>query len=99
MHKRPPALLEKTREVLRLKHYAQTTEESSIHWIKQLIHYCKPRHSRELSSAAVKAFLTRLAVEQKVSASTQNQALSALLFLYREVLQINIAIRWAARLN
>lgn len=60
---RPPTLLEKTREVLRLKHYSHRTEESYLHWIKQLIRFYKPRHPRELGSAEIEAFLAHLAVE------------------------------------
>lgn len=94
MSQQSPTLLNKVREVLRLKHYSVKTEESYIHWIKRYLRFHQLRHPRELGAAEVEAFLTHLAVAQKVAASTQNQALSALLFLYREVLQINLTIQF-----
>ena len=92
MEKPAPTLLEKAHEVLRLKHYSPKTEESYIHWIRQFLRYHKLRHPRELGAQEVEAFLTHLAVDQKVSASTQNQAFSAWLFLYRDVLGIDLQI-------
>jgi len=92
MEKPGPTLLEKVHEVLRLKHYSPKTEESYLHWIRQFLRYHKLRHPRELGAKEVEDFLTHLAVEQNVSASTQNQALSALLFLYRNVLNIDLEI-------
>jgi integron integrase len=80
------ALLDQAREALRVKHYAYSTEQSYLDWIKRFIRYHNQRHPSELGGAAVAAFLTHLAVEAHVSASTQNQALAALLFLYREVI-------------
>ncbi len=73
---KPPTLLEKVRETLRLKHYSQKTGASYIRWIKPLIRFYKSRHPRELSGEDVKAFLTHLVVKEKVAASTQNQTLS-----------------------
>ena len=93
MEKPAPKLLEKVREVLRLKHDSPKTEKSYVHWIRQFVRYDHLRHPRELGAQEVEAFLTHLAVEQKVSSSTQNQAVSALLFLYREVLHIDLEIR------
>jgi integron integrase len=81
------ALLDQTREALRVKHYAIRTEQAYVDWIKRFIRYHANRHPRELGGAEVAAFLTYLAVDQHVAASTQNQALAALLFLYRDVLQ------------
>lgn len=89
---RPPTLapiavlLEQVREALRVQHYAIRTERAYLDWIKRFIHYHGNRHPRELGGPEVAAFLTHLAVEGHVAASTQNQALAALLFLYREVL-------------
>src|SRR5215216_7853890 len=82
-----PRLLDRVREVLRRKHYSIRTEEAYLGWIKRFILFHDKRHPQELGLPEVDAFLTDLAVRQGVAASTQNQALSALLFLYAEVLQ------------
>ncbi|WP_097654022.1 integron integrase [Candidatus Chloroploca asiatica] len=82
----PPKLLDQVRAALRRKHYALRTEEAYVGWIRRFILFHGTRHPRELGATEVSAFLTHLAVEREVAASTQNQALSALLFLYREVL-------------
>jgi integron integrase len=81
-----PRLLDQAREALRRKHYSIRTEESYIGWMRRYILFHQKRHPAEMGAAEVEAFLTDLAVEQRVAASTQNQALSALLFLYTEVL-------------
>lgn len=86
MKQPPKKLLDKVREVIRLKHYSIRTEQAYIGWIKRYILFHNKRHPRNMSSPEITAFLTHLAVKQHVAASTQNQALSALLFLYREVL-------------
>ena len=83
-------LLDQVREVLRKKHYSLRTEDSYIDWITRYIRFHQLRHPRELDRTAIEAFLSHLAVERQVAASTQNQARSALLFLYREVLNIPI---------
>src|SRR3569623_2041845 len=83
-------LLDQVREVLRVKHYALRTEEVYILWIKRYIFFHQKRHPREMGAAEVQAFLSDLAVTQKVSASTQNQALNALVFLYDQVLHIEL---------
>lgn len=75
---------------IRLKHYSIRTEQAYADWIKRFILFSGKRHPRELGAADVEKFLTHLAVERKVAASTQNQAKSALLFLYREVLEIEL---------
>lgn len=75
---------------MRLKHYSIRTEQVYLQWMRRYIRANGLRHPRELGGAAVERFLTDLATRQRVSASTQNQALSALLFLYREVLSINL---------
>ncbi|NWG87796.1 MAG: integron integrase [Hydrogenophilaceae bacterium] len=82
----PPKLLDQVRDRLRLKHYSKRTEAAYVHWIKRYIFFHDKRHPLELGKAEVEAFLTSLAVERNVSASTQSQALSAILFLYKEVL-------------
>jgi integron integrase len=82
-----PRLLDQVRAVLRRKHYSLRTEEAYVGWIKRFVLFHGKRHPRELGLPEVEAFLTDLAVQQHVAASTQNQALSALLFLYAEVLQ------------
>jgi integron integrase len=79
-------LLDRVRDALRLKHYSYRTEQAYIGWITRYILFHNRRHPKDLGAPAVEAFLTYLAVNENVAASTQNQALSALLFLYREVL-------------
>ena len=86
----PPRLLTQVRDRLRLKHYSLRTETAYVGWIKRYIHFHGKRHPRDLGKADVEAFLTSLAVERNVSAATQAQALSALLFLYGEVLGIDL---------
>lgn len=85
-----PKLLDQVRGKIRLKHYSIRTEQAYADWIKRFILFFDKRHPRELGAADVEAFLTHLAVEGKVAASTQNQAKSALLFLYREVLEVEL---------
>ncbi|MFZ1444581.1 MAG: integron integrase [Candidatus Dechloromonas phosphoritropha] len=86
----PPKLLDQARDRLRVKHYSIRTETQYLHWIKRFILFHGKRHPREMEAVEVEAFLTHLAVEGRVAAATQNQALSALLFLYREVLNIDL---------
>ncbi|WP_235209206.1 phage integrase N-terminal SAM-like domain-containing protein [Methylobacter sp. BBA5.1] len=86
----PPKLLDQVRERIRVKHYNIRTERQYVQWIKRFILYHGKRHPQEMGMVEVEAFLTHLAVEGKVSASMQNQALSALLFLYKEVLSIDL---------
>jgi integron integrase len=85
-----PKLLEIVRAVIRGKHYSRRTEQSYVDWIKRYIRFHNTQHPRELGPDHISAFLTHLAVDLDVAASTQNQARSALLFLYREVLGILI---------
>jgi integron integrase len=87
----PPRLLDRVRQVLRRKHYAIRTEEAYVGWIRRYVLFHQKRHPQEMGMPEVEAFLTDLAVNQRVAASTQNQALSALLFLYAEVLQQPLA--------
>jgi integron integrase len=82
-----PRLYDRIVEVLRVRHYSRRTEQAYIHWIGRFIKFHRQRHPRELSEADVNRFLTDLAVNGHVAASTQNQALSALLFLYEHVLE------------
>ena len=86
----PPKLLDQVRDRIRVKHYSIRTETQYVQWIKRFILFNGKRHPIEMGAAEVEAFLSHLAVEGKVSASTQNQALSALLFLYKEVLLIDL---------
>lgn len=81
-----PKLLDQVRERLRVKHYSIRTETAYVQWIKRFIYFHNKRHPVNMGKAEVEAFLTSLAVERNVSAATQTQALSALLFLYKEVL-------------
>jgi integron integrase len=83
-----PKLLDQVRARIRVKHYSIRTEAQYVQWIKRFIYFHDKRHPRDMGALEVEAFLTDLAVTGRVSASTQNQALSALLFLYREVLEI-----------
>jgi len=85
-----PRLLEEVKERLRLKHYSIRTEEQYVQWIKRFILFHGKRHPRQMAAAEVEQFLTHLVVAGGVSASTQNQAKSALLFLYREVLGVEL---------
>lgn len=82
----PPRLLDRVRARLRVLHYSMRTETAYVGWVRRYIIFHRKRHPAELGKADVEAFLSALATERNVSASTQNQALSALLFLYREVL-------------
>lgn len=81
-----PKLLDQVRERLRVKHYSLRTETAYVQWIKRFIYFHSKQHPVNMGKAEVEAFLTSLAVERNVSAATQTQALSALLFLYKEVL-------------
>lgn len=81
-----PKLLDKLREALRSRHYSQRTEHTYCLWVRRFIYFHNVRHPSDMAEPEINAFLTHLAVKEKVSASTQNQALSALLFLYRYVL-------------
>lgn len=83
-----PKLLDLVRDKIRVKHYSIRTETQYLQWIRRFIYFHGKRHPREMGAAEVEAFLSHLATAGSVSASTQNQALSALLFLYREVLGI-----------
>lgn len=87
---KPLTLLGAVREQMRVRHYSIRTEKTYIGWIRRYIRFCGGKHPRELGADALTTFLTHLAVDLKVAAGTQNQALQALLFLYRDVLRIEV---------
>ena len=82
-----PRLLDKVRQAIRARHYSKRTEKAYVDWIKRFIFFHGMRHPVEMSELEINQFLTDLAVSRKVSASTQNQALSAIFFLYQHVLK------------
>jgi integron integrase len=86
LQSRQPRLLERVHEAIGRLHYSRRTEESYVHWIRRFIYWSGKRHPATLGQSEVTAFLTHLATERNVAAATQNQALAALLFLYKEVL-------------
>ena len=85
-----PRLLDQVRQAIRTRHYSPRTEETYVGWIKRFIFFHNKRHPVEMSEKEIAQFLSSLAIESHVSASTQNQALNAVLFLYREVLRKEI---------
>ena len=87
MKPRKPKLLEQVRQQIRVRHLSRKTEKAYLHWIRRFVLFHGKRHPDEMAEPEVNAFLSHLAVKGNVSASTQNQALSALLFLYRHVLK------------
>jgi hypothetical protein len=92
-----PRLLDQVRSAIARRHYSQRTEETYIHWIKRFIYFHSKRHPREMGQGEVTAFLNHLARRLGVAAATQNQALAAILFLYKEVL--NQPLPWLDRLE
>ncbi len=88
----PPKLLDRVRDAVRTRHYSRRTEEAYAAWIRRYIVFHGKTHPAQMGAAEISRFLTWLAVERRVSASTQNQALSALLFLYKDVLSIEIGV-------
>ncbi|MGE3174998.1 MAG: integron integrase [Planctomycetota bacterium] len=86
----PPRLLDLVRRTLRTGHYSRRTETAYLDWIVRFVHFCGRRHPRDLGAPEVERFLSHLAVERRVAAATQNQALAALLFLYRNVLGVRL---------
>jgi integron integrase len=87
----PPKLLDRVRGTLRARHYSPATEKAYVNWIKRFLGFHQFRHPREMGTAEIIEFLSYLATEREVGASTQNQAFAALLFLYRAVLDLEIA--------
>ncbi len=85
-----PRLLDRVRSVIRIRHYSRRTEEAYTYWIRQFILFHDKRHPLEMGKTEVEAYLSWLAEKRNVAASTQNQAFNAILFLYRDVLEIDI---------
>jgi len=96
-----PKLLDRVRAAIRLRHYSGRTEESYLPWIRRFILYHGKRHPSEMGAREIAAFLSHLAVQRHVSSSTQNQALSAIIFLYKHVLKQEVGVLdglvWAKR--
>lgn len=85
-----PKLLDQVRAAIRIRHYSRRTEDTYVHWVRRFILFHGKRHPREMGEREVTAFLSYLAVDKHVAASTQNQALAAILFLYQRVLEIKL---------
>jgi len=90
--KKPKKLLDRAKDILRRNHYSIRTEQAYIGWMVRYIHFHQKRHPQDMGVPEIEAFLTHLAVEGNVSGSTQNQAFNALLFLYRDVLDIPLEV-------
>jgi len=88
--RQPPRLLDRVREALRVRHYSRSTEKAYVGWIRRFILFHKKRHPKDMAEPEIRRYLAHLAIRLHVSASTQNQAFSSLLFLYREVLKKNL---------
>lgn len=86
----PKRLLDQVRAAIRYRHYSYRTEQAYVGWVREFVRFHDRRHPRELGASEVAAFLTHLATEREVAASTHQQALSALLFLYRDVLGLEL---------
>lgn len=86
----PPRLLDRVRDAIRVRHLSRRTEEAYTQWIRRYVLFHQKRHPADMGEREINAFLTHLAVEKRVSPSTQTQALCALLFLYRIVLERDI---------
>jgi len=84
-------LLDIVRDTIRFKHYSLSTERTYIHWIKHYIFFHNKKHPKDMGKVEIQDYLTSLAIKNRVASSTQNQAFSALLFLYKEVLKIDIS--------
>ena len=89
---KPKKLLDQLRDAIRIKHYSYSTEKTYVHWAKRYILFHNKRHPAEMGAPEIEAFLSHLAQEANVSASTQNQAFNALLFLYRNVLHVELDV-------
>lgn len=100
MNPQKPKLLEQVRNLMRLRHYSYVTEKTYVAWIRRYLFFHKLTHPTVIGASGIVPFLTHLAVERTVAPATQNQALNALVFLYREVLRIDPGelsnIKWAA---
>ncbi len=82
--------MDRVRESLRIKHYSMSTEKSYCDWIKRFILFHNKRHPKDMGAPEIKNFLSHLAIGKNVSASTQNQALNAIVFLYKHILLIEL---------
>ena len=91
MEKKQTKLLDRVRQKIRLKHYSIRTEKAYVSWIKRYIHFNNMKHPKDMGEKEIEEFLTDLAERGKVAASIQNQAFNALLFLYRQVLKIDLS--------
>jgi integrase len=89
-NRQSPRLLDQVRELIRIRHYSIRTEQAYVQWIRRFILFHDKRHPLDLGADEVTAFLSHLAVRRNVAASTQNQALNAILFLYRDVLKCTL---------
>src|SRR5581483_11273456 len=87
---KPKKLFEQIRDHMRSRHYSYGTEQTYLFWIKRYIFFNNKRHPKDLGAQAIKRYLTYLAVEKHVAASTQNQAFNALMFLYKEIIQVEL---------
>ncbi len=100
-HPPPPKLLDRVREVLRSKHYSYRTEQAYVFWIKRFILFHHKRHPQEMGAGEVQQFLIHLAVSENVAAATQNQALCAIVFMYKQVLKVELGdfsnVTWAKK--
>lgn len=94
---KPPGLIQCYRELLQTRHYARRTVKTYEQWLRRFLRFHGMRHPREMGSTEVNAFLSHLAVNEQVSASTQNQALAALLFLYRNLLERELELDGVVR--
>lgn len=94
-------MLDRLREAIRVRHYSIRTEQAYVQWVRRFIFFHNKRHPNEMGRPEIEAFLTHLAVEGRVAAATQNQALNALVFLYKEVLKREVGefenLVWAKR--
>lgn len=88
----PPRLLEQVKNAIQVRHYSIRTEQAYVHWIKNYIYFHKKKHPKDMGDVEITEFLSHLATKKNVSASTQNQALNALVFLYRKVLDIEVGV-------
>ena len=84
----PPKLLDQVRTVIRVKHFSLSTESAYVGWIRRFILFHNKKHPKEMAETEIREFISDLAVNARISASTQTVALSALLFLYRDVLKL-----------
>jgi site-specific recombinase XerD len=86
----PKKLLDQVRDAIRVRHYSYRTEESYVQWIRRFILFHHKQHPKDMGATEIEAFLTHLAVHERVAVSTQNQAFSALLFPYQQVLRLEL---------